>query len=149
MEQKNNFVTLLRQEHGFRILPARITRKLLVVSPSRFRFYVSYRYTTHIRVTKGVFQKKQHPTSGLGCELTRLQSNRTLIGDHGETCLRSGNVYYNVEDLEDGIQKVWDELEIELMTDLVKSFSKRSVQAVEAKRRVTEKSFCPSPGDFV
>ena len=41
--------------------------------------------------------------------------------------------YHNVEDLKDAIQKVWDELEIELTTDMVKSFPKRLIQVVEAK----------------
>ena len=44
-----------------------------------------------------------------------------------------GKVYHFVEDLKDAMQKVWDELEIVLITDLVKSFPKRLIQVVEAK----------------
>ena len=44
-----------------------------------------------------------------------------------------GKVYHNDEDLKDAIQEVWDELEIELITDLVESFPKRLIQVLETK----------------
>ena len=44
-----------------------------------------------------------------------------------------GKINLNVEELKDAIQKVWDELEIELITDLIKSFPKRLIQVIEAK----------------
>ena len=49
-----------------------------------------------------------------------------------------GKVYHNVEDLKDAIPKVWDGLEIELITDLVKSFPKGLIQVVEAKESPTK-----------
>ena len=52
---------------------------------------------------------------------------------HDENCSRNGKVYHNVEDLENGIHKIWDEVEIALITDLVKSSPKRLIQVVEGK----------------
>ena len=55
------------------------------------------------------------------------------MGDQVRHVYEGGKVYHNVEHLKDAIQKVWDELEIELITDLIKSFPKRLIQIVEAK----------------
>ena len=63
-----------------------------------------------------------------------------------------GKNYHNVEDLKDAIQIVWDELKIELITDLVKSSPKGLIQIVEAEGGSTKSycvSFCPFLGVFV
>ena len=72
------------------------------------------------------------------------------MGDHG--VYEGGKINHNVEDLKDAIQKVWEESEIELITDLIKSFPKRLIQIIEAKVGPTKNygvSFCIFSGVFV
>ena len=132
--KQNNFVTLLRQEHGSEYYQHALKENYLPFHQPDFVF-MQYNATQHTSESTNEFFG-QHNIKVLDWAASSPDCNpiEPLWAIMVRRAYENGKVYHNVEDLKDAIQNVWDDLETELITDLVvKSFRKQLIQVVEAK----------------